>query len=236
MSDDTSILAAMSLFDQAGISFKRLDYDQIEVAAGVPQPERVGVGSAAEGLRRGRHVARGAAFVSGGQVADLGCVHDRLEEAGWHGIYRKRRREVEDADGSYAETLKSQTEQTIHLEFQNVTSVRENAFYGWPWFYTGENEDPRHANERPDLRGHVAVPDVLLQPHSAPLGIAFNTGKQFPTAWEGDAFVALHGSWNRSLHTGYKIVRLPFKDGKPTGEYQDFVVGFTAGEENVWGR
>jgi glucose/arabinose dehydrogenase len=117
-----------------------------------------------------------------------------------------------------------------------VTSVTEGAFYGWPWFYIGANEDPRHPNARPDLKGHVTVPDVLLQPHSAPLGLAFNTGKQFPAAWEGDAFVALHGSWNRSLHTGYKIVRLPFHDGKPTGEYQDFVVGFTAGEENVWGR
>jgi len=117
-----------------------------------------------------------------------------------------------------------------------VTSVKENGFYGWPWYYIGENQDPRHPNGRPDLKGHITVPDVLLQPHSAPLGLAFNTGKMFPTAWEGDAFVALHGSWNRSLHTGYKIVRLPFKDGKATGEYQDFVVGFTAGEENVWGR
>jgi glucose/arabinose dehydrogenase len=117
-----------------------------------------------------------------------------------------------------------------------VTSVTEGAFYGWPWFYIGAHEDPRHPNARPDLKDHVTVPDVLLQPHSAPLGLAFNTGKQFPAAWAGDAFVALHGSWNRSLHTGYKIVRLPFRDGKPTGEYQDFVVGFAAGEENVWGR
>jgi glucose/arabinose dehydrogenase len=117
-----------------------------------------------------------------------------------------------------------------------VTSVKENGFYGWPWYYIGDNEDPRHRNARPDLKGHVIVPDVLLQPHSAPLGIAFNTGKLFPPEWEGDAFVALHGSWNRSLHTGYKIVRLPFQNGKPTGEYQDFVVGFTAGEQNVWGR
>jgi glucose/arabinose dehydrogenase len=117
-----------------------------------------------------------------------------------------------------------------------VTSVTEGAFYGWPWFYIGAHEDPRHPGARPDLKGHVTVPDVLLQPHSAPLGLAFNTGTQFPAAWEGDAFVALHGSWNRALHTGYKIVRLPFRDGKPTGEYQDFVVGFTAGEENVWGR
>jgi glucose/arabinose dehydrogenase len=117
-----------------------------------------------------------------------------------------------------------------------VTSVTEGAFYGWPWFYIGANEDPRHPNARPDLKSLVTVPDVLLQPHSAPLGLTFNTGNQFPAAWEGDAFVALHGSWNRSLHTGHKIVRLPFRDGKPTGEYQDFIVGFTAGEENVWGR
>jgi glucose/arabinose dehydrogenase len=117
-----------------------------------------------------------------------------------------------------------------------VTSVKQDAFYGWPWFYIGNNQDPRHANRRSDLKGHVTVPDVLLQPHSAPLGLAFNTGKQFPAAWDGDAFVALHGSWNRATHTGYKIVRLPFKDGQATGEYQDFVVGFTAGEQDVWGR
>jgi glucose/arabinose dehydrogenase len=117
-----------------------------------------------------------------------------------------------------------------------VTSVKEGGFYGWPWFYIGENQDPRHPNQRPDLKGHISVPDVLLQSHSAPLGLAFNTGGQFPAEWKGDAFVALHGSWNRTLHTGYKIVRLPFQNGKPTGEYQDFVIGFTAGEENVWGR
>jgi glucose/arabinose dehydrogenase len=117
-----------------------------------------------------------------------------------------------------------------------VTSVKQDAFYGWPWFYIGDNQDPRHPNQRPDLKDHVTVPDVLIQAHSAPLGLAFNTGKQFPSAWEGDAFVALHGSWNRATHTGYKIVRLPFKDGKPTGEYQDFVIGFTAGEHDVWGR
>jgi glucose/arabinose dehydrogenase len=117
-----------------------------------------------------------------------------------------------------------------------VTSVKEGAFYGWPWFYIGDHQDPRHANQRADLKGHVTIPDVLIQPHSAPLGLAFNTGRQFPQAFQGDAFVALHGSWNRALHTGYKIVRLPFKDGTPTGEYQDFVIGFAAGEQDVWGR
>jgi glucose/arabinose dehydrogenase len=118
-----------------------------------------------------------------------------------------------------------------------VSSIKEGGFYGWPWYYMGNHEDTRPGGgTRPDLAGKAIVPDVLIQPHSAPLGIAFNEGGQFPEAWKGDAFVALHGSWNRKLHTGYKIVRLPFKDGKPTGEYQDFVIGFTAGEENVWGR
>jgi glucose/arabinose dehydrogenase len=117
-----------------------------------------------------------------------------------------------------------------------VTSVKEGAFYGWPWYYIGSNEDHRHAGKRPDLAGKVTVPDVLVQPHSAPLGLAFNTGAQFPADMKGDAFVALHGSWNRELRTGYKIVRLPFKDGKATGEYQDFVIGFALDRESVWGR
>lgn len=118
-----------------------------------------------------------------------------------------------------------------------VTRIRAGGFYGWPWFYIGDHEDPRAAGgPRPELAKRVIVPDVLIQPHSAPLGIAFDASSQFPAAWKGDAFVALHGSWNRSIHTGYKIVRLPFHDGKPTGQYQDFVVGFTDGDQNVWGR
>ena len=118
-----------------------------------------------------------------------------------------------------------------------VTSVKKGGFYGWPWYYIGSNEDTRPGGgQRPDLKGKVALPDVLMQPHSAPLGLAFNPGGMFPAEWKGDGFVALHGSWNRSLHTGYKIVRVPAKGGKFTGEYQDFVIGFTAGEENVWGR
>ena len=117
-----------------------------------------------------------------------------------------------------------------------VTLVREGAFYGWPWFYIGAHEDPRHSGQRPDLAGKVTIPDVLLQPHSAPLGLAFSPGGQFPAAWKGDAFVALHGSWNRARRTGYKIVRLPFKDGRPTGDVQDFVIGFAVDKDSVWGR
>jgi glucose/arabinose dehydrogenase len=118
-----------------------------------------------------------------------------------------------------------------------ITSVKEGAFYGWPWYYIGDHEDTRPGGgRRPDLADKVTIPDVLIQPHSAPLGVAFNPGGQFPPDWKGDAFVALHGSWNRALRTGYKIVRLPFKDGKPTGTYQDFVIGFVVDNQNVWGR
>jgi glucose/arabinose dehydrogenase len=118
-----------------------------------------------------------------------------------------------------------------------VTSVAKGGFYGWPWYYIGQHEDTRpQGGRRPDLASKVLLPDVLLQPHSAPLGMAFNPGGQFPSAWKGDAFVALHGSWNRALRTGYKVVRLPFKNGKATGEYQDFVVGFGVSDGDVWGR
>jgi glucose/arabinose dehydrogenase len=117
-----------------------------------------------------------------------------------------------------------------------ATSVRQGAFYGWPWYYTGGHEDPRLKGLRPDLTGHVTVPDVLIQPHSAPLGIAFYEGNQFPPEYRGDAFVTLHGSWNRARRTGYKVIRLRFAGGRPTGEYEDFLTGFVASDQAVWGR
>jgi len=117
-----------------------------------------------------------------------------------------------------------------------ATHVKEGGFYGWPWHYIGAHEEPRHAGERPDLSDKITTPDVLFQPHSAPLGIAFYEGGQFPAEYQGDAFVALHGSWNRAKRTGYKVVRLSFKDGVPTGEYQDFLTGFVVDDTRVWGR
>jgi glucose/arabinose dehydrogenase len=117
-----------------------------------------------------------------------------------------------------------------------VTSVKEGAFYGWPWFYIGGNEDPRHAAARPDLKDKVTVPDVLLQPHSASLGMTFYEGNSFPPEYRGDAFAAEHGSWNRSKRTGYKVIRVRMKDGQPTGEYEDFVTGFVVNDDDVWGR
>lgn len=117
-----------------------------------------------------------------------------------------------------------------------ATGVQQSAFYGWPWYYIGNNEDPRLKGARPDLRGSVAVPDVLIQAHSAPLGIVFYDGNQFPPEYRGDAFVTLHGSWNRSLRTGYKVVRILMHDNRPTGIYEDFLTGLVADNDSVWGR
>lgn len=117
-----------------------------------------------------------------------------------------------------------------------ATSLKEGGFYGWPWFYIGGNEDPNHAGARPDLSSKVTVPDVLFQAHSAPLGIAFYDGAQFPASYRGSAFVTLHGSWNRAKRTGYKVVRLPMENGKPTGAYEDFLTGFVGRDDAVMGR
>ena len=88
------------------------------------------------------------------------------------------------------------------MPLEYVTSVREGGFYGWPWYYIGAHEEPRRKGERPDLKAHVIAPDVLLEPHTAPLGMTFH---------DGYAYVAMHGSWNRSERAGYKVVRLPMK-------------------------
>ncbi|MBV9519866.1 MAG: sorbosone dehydrogenase family protein, partial [Hyphomicrobiales bacterium] len=102
--------------------------------------------------------------------------------------------------------------------------------------------DPRHKGEREDLAEKVSVPDVLLQPHSAPLAMAFYeppsgaASGALPKEYDGDAFVALHGSWNRSKRTGYKVVRIKLDHGASRGEYQDFLTGFVTGDANVWGR
>jgi hypothetical protein len=121
-----------------------------------------------------------------------------------------------------------------------VTQVKSGGFYGWPWYYIGAHEDPRRAGERPDLKDKITVPDVLIQPHSAPLGITFYEAKggpaAFPAEYRGDAFVTLHGSWNRGKRTGYKVVRVKLQNGRPTGEYEDFLTGFVADDKGVWGR
>ena len=117
-----------------------------------------------------------------------------------------------------------------------ISRVREGAFYGWPWYYIGAHEDPRRKGERPDLAGKITIPDVLLQAHSASLGLTFYDGTQFPAEYRGNIFAAEHGSWNRSKRTGYKIIRVIVKNGVPTGEYEDFATGFVIDDSDVWGR
>ena len=117
-----------------------------------------------------------------------------------------------------------------------MTTIKDGGFYGWPWYYTGGNEDPAHAGERPDLKDKVQVPDVLIQAHSSTLDMTFYDGDAFPAEYKGDAFATLHGSWNREHRTGYKVIRARMKDGKPTGVYEDFMTGFVLDEKTVWGR
>jgi glucose/arabinose dehydrogenase len=116
--------------------------------------------------------------------------------------------------------------------------VEPGGFYGWPWFYMGKHQDPRHKGKHPELADKVLTPDVLVQSHSASLNLVFYDGQQFPAEYRGDIFAAFHGSWNKKRRTGYKIVRVPLdkSTGKARGDYEDFVTGFVTPEENVWGR
>ncbi|MEY4376166.1 MAG: hypothetical protein RJB26_716 [Pseudomonadota bacterium] len=121
-----------------------------------------------------------------------------------------------------------------------ATHVREGAYYGWPWYYLGNHEDPRLAGERPDLAGKMTNPDVPFTAHSAALNIKFYAAEAgsslFPASYRGVPFVALHGSWNRGERTGHKVVTLAMRHGKPTGEYVDFLTGFITDDGNAWGR
>ncbi len=108
-----------------------------------------------------------------------------------------------------------------------LTGVRENGFYGWPYYYYGDHPDPRISNlNDPDLEKKVIVPDVALGSHTASLGLVFYQGKSFPSKYHDGAFITQHGSWNRSIFSGYKVVFVPFKDGRPDGKPEDFLSGF----------
>lgn len=118
-----------------------------------------------------------------------------------------------------------------------LTSVKEGGFYGWPYSYYGQHEDPRVKDKRPDLVKKAIVPDVALGSHTASLGLAFYTGKSFPTKYHNGAFIAQHGSWNRSVLAGYRVVFVPFEKGKPIGKPEDFLTGFMVDtQKKVYGR
>ena len=116
-----------------------------------------------------------------------------------------------------------------------VTHVERGGFYGWPWFYIGGNYDPKHQGKHPELKSKVIVPDVLVQPHSASLGMTFYDGKMFPADYSGDAFAAEHGSWNHAKGSGHEVIRIPIEKGRATGAYEDFLTGFNT-DTNLWGR
>jgi glucose/arabinose dehydrogenase len=118
-----------------------------------------------------------------------------------------------------------------------ITHVEEGGFYGWPWYYIGDHQDPRHQGKHPELKDKVLVPDVLLQPHYASLEMLFYEGSEFPAEYRGDVFASEHGSWNRSVRAGYEVIRVPMhQTDHASGEYEDFVTGFAVDNGHVWGR
>ena len=120
-----------------------------------------------------------------------------------------------------------------------ITSIKDGGFYGWPYSYIGSNYDPEHKGKRPDLVQRAIVPDVLLPAHAAAVGLAFYTGTQFPQHYRNGAFIGLHGSWNRSKLSGYRVAFVPFQNGKPSGPVEDFVTGWIINDGNpgtAWGR
>jgi glucose/arabinose dehydrogenase len=119
-----------------------------------------------------------------------------------------------------------------------LTSVKDGAFYGWPYSYFGQNEDPRKKGQRPDLVAKAIKPDYALGSHTAALGLAFYNGRTFPQRYRGGAFIGMHGSWNRSKMVGYKVAFIPFANGKPTEPMEDILTGFIADESKfeAYGR
>ena len=143
---------------------------------------------------------------------------------------------VNPLDGELWASTNERDELGDNLPPDYITHVKDGGFYGWPWYYMGGHPDPKHAGKHPELKAKVITPDVLLQPHFASLQMTFYNGKQFPAEYHGDIFAAEHGSWNRSRRNGYEVVRVPLKNGKAGGEYEDFLTGFTTADGKVWGR
>ena len=160
----------------------------------------------------------------------------RNERVFAHGIRNPVGLAIHPSTGQLWTSVNERDELGDNLVPDYITHVVEGGFYGWPWFYLGPHQDPRHAGKHPELKDKVIVPDVLLQSHMASLDLTFYDGDRFPSDYRHDAFASEHGSWNRERRVGYKVIRLPMKDGKATGEYEDFLTGFVTDDGNVWGR
>ncbi len=153
-----------------------------------------------------------------------------------HGIRNPVGLAVHPTTGQLWTSVNERDELGDNLVPDYITHVEEGGFYGWPWYYLGPHQDPRHDGKHPELKGKVIVPDVLLQSHMASLDMVFYDGDQFPKEYRHDAFASEHGSWNRARRVGYKVIRVPMQNGKATGEYEDFLVGFVTEDGDVWGR
>ena len=240
-------------------SVVRLPYKNGDLeATGKPETIVADIPSGAEQVGGGGHWTRDLAFSKDGKtllvaVGSRSNVDDDKRED------RRARILAFDPDGSnertYAWGIRNPVGLAIHPETGDVwtsvnerdglgddlvpdyvTKVEEGGFYGWPWYYLGGHQDPRHKGKHPELKDKVIVPDVLVQAHSASLDLCFYDGDRFPDDYKHDAFASEHGSWNRERRTGYKVIRVPVEDGKATGVYEDFLVGFVTPDGDVWGR
>lgn len=234
-------------------SIKRYKYDGKGLTAG-PGEEVV----ALTGFSKG-HVTRSILFDRAGQKMYIGIGSESNVDAG--GPPERAAINRYNPDGSGHELYATGTRNPIGLHWypgtdtlwaavqerdalgddlvpDYLTHIQQGGFYGWPFAYFGPHEDPRRKGEKPDLVAKTIVPDVSLGAHVAVLDFTFYTGKQFPAQYQGGAFLALHGSWNRSKRVGQSIRFLAFKDGKPVGEPKDFLTGWmlSPDERQVWGR
>jgi glucose/arabinose dehydrogenase len=235
-------------------SLKRYKYDAKAMKATVPGEEVVSLKNFSSG-----HWTRSIVFDAKGEKMYLtvgsGSNVDAGEDAMRAAVHRYN------PDGSGHETFVSGTRNVIGLRWypgtdtlwgavqerdalgddlvpDYFTAFKAGAFYGWPYAYIGPHEDPRRKGEAPDLVKKATVPDVLMGAHVAVLDALFYTGKMFPAEYQGGAFVARHGSWNRSKRVGYDVAFVPFKNARPTGEPRPFLSGFmlSPDKKEVWGR
>jgi glucose/arabinose dehydrogenase len=144
---------------------------------------------------------------------------------------------VNPASGELWASVNERDELGDNLVPDYITHIQPNGFYGWPWWYMGGVQDPRHKGQHPELKDKVITPDVLIQPHNASLEMLFYQGGQFPRSYRGDIFAAEHGSWNRNRRTGYEVIRVPMHGGtRAQGSYEDFLTGFVTPDGKPWGR
>lgn len=169
------------------------------------------------------------------------CIHEYTPDGKFLGIFATGIRNpvglaIHPTTGELWTSVNERDDLGDNLVPDYITHVQRGGFYGWPYFYIGPNADPRLNGAGANLKPFVIVPDVLVQAHSASLGMTFYTGAQFPIEYTNDAFAAEHGSWNRSTMSGHEVVRVPLEDGKTNGVYQDFMTGFVDDDGHPWGR